>query len=310
MLSDDLASGQLPFKVLVVEDDRVTRSLLLMALKEDNYGLAEATNGQECLDKFVQLQPDIVLLDAIMPGMDGFSCCEQIRLLPGGDKVPILMITFLDDQESIDKAFAAGATDYINKPIHWSSFRRRIHQLINVKSLFNEVEVIQKELACRRNWDSFWQENWRSLAHTNSDPGHLKALLTRALRLFNGLRIVLVTSIANAIPFVVTEPEAESMGIDFTAVNDDFAALVSLPIDGGTVVKAGVTPPTKNHWSSKLPSMALFPTAVQPISWRGQTLGFVIIQWRSDLELAEAEVPQQVENLSHLLGFLLQETDR
>ncbi|MBE9174447.1 hypothetical protein IQ225_02355, partial [Synechocystis salina LEGE 06155] len=55
---------------------------------------------------------------------------------------------------------------------------------------------------------------------------------------------------------------------------------------------------------------ALFPSALQPISWRDQTLGLVIVQWRSDLELAEAEVPQQLENLSLLLGFLLQETDR
>ncbi|MBE9174446.1 response regulator, partial [Synechocystis salina LEGE 06155] len=254
MLSDDLAGTQRPFKVLVVEDDRVTRSLLLMALKEDNYGLAEATNGQECLDKFVQLQPDIVLLDAIMPGMDGFTCCEQIRLLPGGHKVPILMITFLDDQESIDKAFTAGATDYINKPIHWSSFRRRIHQLINVKSLSNEVEAAQKELASRRNWDSFWQESWRSLSKNSPNLSHLDSVLAKALKLFNGLRIVLVTKIADAIPFVVTDPEAESMGIDFTAINDDFAALVSLQIDGSTMVKAGVTPPAKEHWSSKLPS--------------------------------------------------------
>ncbi|MBE9240745.1 MULTISPECIES: response regulator [Synechocystis] len=309
MLSDDLAGGQRTFKVLVVEDDRVTRSLLLMALKEDNYGLAEATNGQECLDKFIQLQPDIVLLDAIMPGMDGFTCCEQIRLLPGGDKVPILMITFLDDQESIDKAFTAGATDYINKPIHWSSFRRRIHQLINVKSLFNEVEATQKELVSRRSWDSFWQENWRSLAQTSPNQNYLNTMLTGALKLFNGLRIVLVTSIADAIPFVVIDPEVESMGIDFTAINDDFAALVSLQIDGGIVFKAGVTPPAKNHWSTKLPSMALFPTAVQPVAWRGQPLGRVIIQWRSDLDLAEVEIPQQIENLSHLLGFLLQEID-
>ncbi len=309
MLSDDLAGGQRSFKVLVVEDDRVTRSLLLMALKEDNYELAEATNGRECLDKFIQLQPDIVLLDAIMPGMDGFTCCEQIRLLPGGDKVPILMITFLDDQESTDKAFMAGATDYINKPIHWSSFRRRIHQLINVKSLFNEVDVMQRELACRRNWDDFWQESWRSLAHTSPNLGHLKVLLTKALKLFNGLRIVLVTPIADAIPLAVTEPEAESMGIDFTAINDDFAALIAVDLDGGIVVKAGMTPPTKNHWSTKLPSIALFPTAIRSILWRGQTLGLVIIQWRSDLDMAETEVTRQAENLSHLLGFLLQETD-
>jgi len=68
------------------------------------------------LDAYLRLQPDIVLLDAIMPVMDGFSCCSHLQLLPGGDRTPILMITGLDDQDSVDQAFEAGAIDYVTKP--------------------------------------------------------------------------------------------------------------------------------------------------------------------------------------------------
>jgi PleD family two-component response regulator len=95
-----------------------------MALKAEGYEIEEAINGEECLVKYARLQPDLVLLDAVMPEMDGFSCCQHIRALPDRPQIPILMITFLADRESIDQAFQAGATDYITKPIHWSVLRQ------------------------------------------------------------------------------------------------------------------------------------------------------------------------------------------
>ncbi len=102
--------------IFIVDDDRTMRSLLRIAMEEEGYRVIEAKNGQQCLDEYGRWQPDIVLLDAIMPEMDGFTCCQKLRSLEDNCYLPILMITALDDQDSIEQAFAAGATDYITKP--------------------------------------------------------------------------------------------------------------------------------------------------------------------------------------------------
>lgn len=138
--------------VLVVDDDRSLRRLLTMAVQQAGYRTIEATNGQEALEHYQQESPDLVLLDAMMPEMNGFTCCQQIRLLQATEdlgyadqiqgqiqgslltqqscQTPILMITALDDETSVENAFAAGATDYITKPINWSILKQRLKKLL------------------------------------------------------------------------------------------------------------------------------------------------------------------------------------
>ncbi len=116
--------------ILVVDDDRSLRTLLRVALEEEGYQVAEATNGEVGLAEFKHLLPDMVLLDAMMPVMDGFTCCSQLRTFPSAKHLPVLMITVLDDAESVDRAFLCGATDYITKPIHWAVLRQRVSRLL------------------------------------------------------------------------------------------------------------------------------------------------------------------------------------
>jgi PleD family two-component response regulator len=107
--------------ILVVDNDDFIRMQLCDLMQQAGYQVAEATNGSEALAAYTRLQPEIVLIDAIMPVMDGFTCCGELRKLPGGANTPILMITALNDQASIERAFAVGATDYITKPIQSGS---------------------------------------------------------------------------------------------------------------------------------------------------------------------------------------------
>jgi PleD family two-component response regulator len=102
--------------ILIVDDDSTVRSLMKLAVQSKGYRLEEAANGEECLAKYLRCQPDLILLDAMMPVMDGFTCCDRLRSLPDNSQTPILMLTFLDDRDSIDRAFAVGATDYLTKP--------------------------------------------------------------------------------------------------------------------------------------------------------------------------------------------------
>lgn len=132
--------------VLVVDDDRSLRTLLRFAMEEEGYQVAEANNGENGLAEFARLKPDIVLLDAVMPVMDGFSCCSQLRTLASAEHTPVLMITVLDDQESVDQAFAVGATDYVTKPIHWAVLRQRVSRLLEASRSVTQVQQVTEAL--------------------------------------------------------------------------------------------------------------------------------------------------------------------
>ena len=132
--------------ILIVDDDRSMRTLLNLAMTEEGYDVIEAKNGEQGLGEYQLHKPDAILLDAVMPDMDGFTCCEKIRQLPGGEFIPILMITVLDDQNSIDQAFNCGATDYITKPIHWAVLSQRMGRLLATNQVLREVQTVKQKL--------------------------------------------------------------------------------------------------------------------------------------------------------------------
>ena len=149
-------------KVLVVDDEPTMRMLLRTAMKKDGFEVIEANNGVECLERYQQARPDIVLMDAMMPEMDGFSSCAALQGLqnmqdaPDKYVAPVLMITSLDDKDSVDRAFAAGAADYITKPIHWPLLHQRVRRLQDIvhrqraenqiKASLKEKEAMLKEI--------------------------------------------------------------------------------------------------------------------------------------------------------------------
>lgn len=115
--------------VLIVDDDSAMRLLLCVAMQREGLQIIEASGGQECLEIFQQQRPDLILMDAVMPGVDGFTCCAALRETTEGEDIPILMITSLDDPDSVNRVFEAGATDYLPKPIHWALLRHRVQRL-------------------------------------------------------------------------------------------------------------------------------------------------------------------------------------
>ncbi len=121
--------------ILIADDDRSTRIVLKLILQQDGYQVMEVENGEECLNAYQEKQPDMVLLDAIMPIMDGFICCEKLQHLSNNSlQIPVLMITGLDSQESVDKAFNVGASDFITKPIHPPVLRQRLRRILQAYS--------------------------------------------------------------------------------------------------------------------------------------------------------------------------------
>ncbi|MHC0066219.1 PAS domain-containing protein [Nostoc sp. UIC 10890] len=125
--------------ILVVDDDNFMRMHLNELLTEAGYQVVEASNGLEAIATYTRLHPDIVLLDALMPVMDGFSCCTQLQALPDGKGTPVLMISAFSDQASVEKAFAVGATDFITKPIQWPILRQRLRRLQEASRAVEEL---------------------------------------------------------------------------------------------------------------------------------------------------------------------------
>jgi len=117
-------------QVLVVDDDRSTRSTLRHTLQRDGFRVEEASDGQQALAMLTRFQPDVILMDAMMPVMDGFIACAKMQELPNGADIPVLMITALQDNSSVERAFAAGASDYIPKPIHYAVLSQRVRRII------------------------------------------------------------------------------------------------------------------------------------------------------------------------------------
>lgn len=99
-------------EVLLVDDDEVNLLLTALALRERGFSIIEAASGDKALELLRDHLPDVVVLDAIMPGLDGFATCRALRKLPGLEDIPVLMLTGLDDDASITRAYQAGATDF------------------------------------------------------------------------------------------------------------------------------------------------------------------------------------------------------
>ncbi len=126
--------------LLVVDDDELVRSMLVENLSQEGYQIVEAKNGEAALATFLKMRPDMILLDGVMPMMDGFECCAQLQKLPGGIQTPVLIITGLEEATYVDRAFEVGAADYITKPIHWAVLRQRVRRLLNQSQLHHDLE--------------------------------------------------------------------------------------------------------------------------------------------------------------------------
>lgn len=127
--------------ILIADDQEFMRKMIRDSLNNSEYELIEADNGKDAVRLFNQYKPDVVLLDAIMPVMDGFAACEHIRNTDVGKRTPILMITALGDTKSINLGFKVGVNDFIQKPLNLDILQRRLSLLIKEK---NNDEKLRK----------------------------------------------------------------------------------------------------------------------------------------------------------------------
>lgn len=135
--------------MLIADDDPTTRLIATEVLTQAGMEVIEAKDGIEALHKFDQSSPDLVLLDVDMPRCDGFSVCKEIRERERRRKIPVCIITGLDDFQSADKAYHLGATDFISKPIDWSVLPYRARYLLRASNALNEIQGLMAALPDR-----------------------------------------------------------------------------------------------------------------------------------------------------------------
>ncbi|MBU0945924.1 MAG: EAL domain-containing protein [Proteobacteria bacterium] len=139
-------ASQLNPLIQIVDDDFATRLLMRASLEKEGFRVAEAENGLIAVAEFEELHPDAILLDVMMPKLDGFDTCRAIRKHSRGINTPILMVTGLEDLDSIHRAFDSGATDFITKPINWPVLNYRVKYMLRASEAFNDVVDKQKQI--------------------------------------------------------------------------------------------------------------------------------------------------------------------
>jgi predicted signal transduction protein with EAL and GGDEF domain/DNA-binding response OmpR family regulator len=150
-----------PPRVLLVDDDEVNLMLTSIALREAGFDVVEAADGAAALRQLEESPPDLVVLDALMPGMDGFETCKALRAMPGYAQVPVLMLTGLDDDASITRAYRAGATDFFVKTTQWSLLAGRLRYMLRASRTRIELERSKSKLARAQDLARMGSFEWR-----------------------------------------------------------------------------------------------------------------------------------------------------
>jgi predicted signal transduction protein with EAL and GGDEF domain/DNA-binding response OmpR family regulator len=172
----DASTSEQP-DVLLVDDDEVNLLLTAIALRDRGFRITEASSGTQAITLLAAHTPDIVVLDAIMPGLDGFATCQAIRGMPGLENVPVLMLTGLDDDASITRAYQAGASDFFVKATQWSLLAGRLHYLLRASRTRIELERSKAKLGRAQDLARMGSFDWR-----RSEGG--LAMSTEGLRVF------------------------------------------------------------------------------------------------------------------------------
>ena len=131
---------------MIADDEPVNRELLEAFLADHDYDLEFAEDGQETLEKAVSFEPDLILLDVMMPKFSGFEVCEKLKSDPKTCGVMILMVTALNELGDVERAVSVGCDDYLSKPIHKFELVIRVENLLKLRAVTDELERLRRYL--------------------------------------------------------------------------------------------------------------------------------------------------------------------
>ena len=130
-------------RILIADDNAANRELLEAYLVDVDCEIETAVDGRDTLDKVRQFQPDLLLLDVMMPKLSGFEVCRQLKDHPGTSGVMVLMVTALNELGDIERAVNAGTDDFLSKPINKTALLKKVSTMLKFKSVSDELERLR-----------------------------------------------------------------------------------------------------------------------------------------------------------------------
>ncbi len=130
-------------KILCVDDEPSIRELLHRVLTDDGYQVITAGDGHQALAIAAEQRPDLILLDIMMPGLNGMDTCRQLRAQPATRNIRTIILTAYDQRDRLEESIAAGADDFLGKPIDLTELRVRVRAMLRVKDMSDEVERLE-----------------------------------------------------------------------------------------------------------------------------------------------------------------------
>jgi two-component system, OmpR family, alkaline phosphatase synthesis response regulator PhoP len=134
-------------KILIADDNIQNCELIDAYLSEEGYELSVAYDGQQAMKRVEELQPDLVLLDIMMPKLSGYEVCQWMKSNTRTKDIPVLMVTALNEQGDIEKAVRAGCDDFLTKPVNSLELKTRVKSLLRVRHLTNERDRLLAYMA-------------------------------------------------------------------------------------------------------------------------------------------------------------------
>lgn len=128
--------------ILVIDDEPDNFDVVETLLDGENYLLHYASSGHKALDRLNSFQPDVILLDVMMPDLDGMEVCRRIKAEPQWQMVPIIMLTALTAKEDLARCLSAGAEDFISKPVNGVELRARVHSMLRIKQQYDNLQAL------------------------------------------------------------------------------------------------------------------------------------------------------------------------
>ena len=132
--------------ILIVDDEEMTRQILSKGLTQPGYYLVFAGSGAEALEIVAELAVDLILLDVMMPEMDGLEVCQRLKSNPQWQFIPIILVTALSSKEDLAHGLEVGADDFIAKPFEWLELEARIRSMLRLKEQYDRLEAQKQQL--------------------------------------------------------------------------------------------------------------------------------------------------------------------
>ncbi len=148
--------------IYVIDDDSIFRLTMVDALEAAGFRVEQANNGSDALERVDDLHPDLILLDALMEGMDGFSVCKKLKEKKTMFNIPVLMVTGLDEPDSVSRAFEAGANGFVNKPVNFINLLHQIRFYLRAAADAEQLRESQEKLLYAQHLAKLGYWSWET----------------------------------------------------------------------------------------------------------------------------------------------------